>query len=357
MSNFSVKTANMKTVVNDLTSESGSVSRYSGEIYQVSNGLLPTLAYSMNVQRRLQAAADDCEDYSLVLNKLGVHMEQIIQLYLKTERLIVDNAKVQGTVIQNGTVPNGSYPSLPSDKELIESEEDVMPSEEDFVFWDYILRSLEQIFLGNFTDESTFLGIVGSVLVGLIPVVGQLADIRDIAGDIYNLVDDGAETEEIISFVVDLVALIPFCDLLKYGDEVLGLTKYLDDVADAMPRVADITKGLWKKGEDLISKWDDLADKGGKYLEDIGNKIYDELSENAQKATDLIKKGLDYEIGGEDIGGIIKGIAEEYFGVEDKIIEGAANAIDFIGEGFTTGIENVQDSWNSFFGEPYLVGV
>ncbi|MBQ6787690.1 MAG: hypothetical protein IJO85_08210 [Lachnospiraceae bacterium] len=325
MASFSIKTNNIQHIVGDLSDSASKIRDYSDVISQVRGSLSSTLAHSGNVQKRLEYLVSNCEDYRAGLFRMSGKLDEIILLYLAIEKGIVDNAVVQSP----------TYSSVPSDEERLSGGHYV--SEPDT--WDYILRSLEQILLGSFTEESTLLGIIGSVLVGCVPPFNVIADIRDILGDFYQF-RDGVDTDEIISLVVDVVAIIPLCDLLKYADECFGLTKYLDDAGDilgeALDGIIDYAKGTWKSADDVMSKVDELVDKGGEFMDDVINGIMDMYN----KTPDAIKKGinrtsdmLSKEIGESTIGGIIKDVVDDYIGVQDRLIDAAGDALDNIGIG------------------------
>lgn len=350
MASFSIKTNNIQHIVGDLSDSASKIRDYSDVISQVRGSLSLTLAHSGNVQKRLEYLASNCEDYRACLSRMSVKLDEIIMLYIAAENRIIDNVTVQSPSHQNVPIASTTYPSMPSEEELLTGGHQV--SEEEAGAWDYILRSLEQIFLGSFTEESTMLGIVGSVLLGCTPI-GWIADVRDILGDLYQF-RDGVDTDEVLSLVVDVVAIIPMCDLLKYADECLGVTKYLDEAGDvmgeAMVGLVDYARGTWKNADDVISKVDELVDKGGEFVEGVMNGAMDFFN----KTPDAIKKGviktgnlLSKEIGESTIGGIVKDVVLEGIGVEDKLLDATADALDYIGNGIATGIEDIKENVSS----------
>ena len=345
MASFSIKTKDVQLVVANLSDSANKIGNYNELINQVKGSLMSTLARSGNVQKRLEHIVSDCDEYRGKLNKMSGKLDEIIMLYVATENKIVDNSTVQSPSQPNTSTVAPVYPSMPSDEELLSGNEQL--SEEGV--WDYILRSLEQILLGSFTEESTLVGIIGSVLVGCIPYVGLAADIRDIVGDLYQF-RDGVETEEVLSLVVDVVAIIPLCDLLKYADDCLGLTKYLDEAGEALGGLIDYAKGTWKNADEIISKVDDLVDKGGEFVNhmvngamDLFNKTPDGIKKTIIKADNMLSK----KIGEDTVGGVVKDVIEEYIGVEDKLIDAAAGVLDNIGNGIKTGIEDIKENVSS----------
>ncbi|WP_437606295.1 RHS repeat-associated core domain-containing protein [Sorangium sp. So ce834] len=74
---------------------------------------------------------------------------------------------------------------------------------------------LEGAIAGGFSENDSWSATAGQVLVGLLPVVGQIADIRDIGAAARNVMEgkDGAAIE----LGIAVVAVVPGLDLLKGG--------------------------------------------------------------------------------------------------------------------------------------------
>ena len=94
----------------------------------------------------------------------------------------------------------------------------------------YIGRSINQLFMGNYTDDVTWLGTGMQVLTGVFNL-DLLADIRD---NWYNLThwSDVSTAQKLI----DLIGLLPAIGAVKYADEV-------GDVIKGGNRAADVARG------------------------------------------------------------------------------------------------------------------
>ncbi len=99
-------------------------------------------------------------------------------------------------------------------------------------FGDYVVSSSEQAVLGDFSDESSFGGLVLEVVVGEIPIVGTIADIRDFAGSIINYKSPA-------DVALNAIGLIPLVGALKFSDEVYDVTKNSDEIIDVVDTTTD----------------------------------------------------------------------------------------------------------------------
>lgn len=81
----------------------------------------------------------------------------------------------------------------------------------------------DQAIKGSFSRyDPSFTSIAANIAIGEIPIVGQIADIRDLIGDILN-----GERAWVIG--VDLLAVLPLLGALKYTDELAFISKHTDD--------------------------------------------------------------------------------------------------------------------------------
>lgn len=216
-------------------------------------------------------------------------------------------------------------------------------------FKNYVWDALRQTVGGDFVDESNLLGITLSVVVGCVPVLGQIADVRDFVADIYNLIDEGPTVEEWVALGFTTVGLIPgIGDFLKHGDEagdVVGdVVKTLSRNADKADEVADAVKNLLKKGDDVFSAVGGKIDQFNNFMKDnVADKIMNKVDElpayhkmkdsidsvktamtnnDVYKGIDNILDKLSFEDGDIDVSakGIISGVADSYWGgfVDDQ---------------------------------------
>ena len=156
--------------------------------------------------------------------------------------------------------------------------------------WDYVVSSLKQLGLGNFTEDVTLLGTGLQIGAGVFGV-DAILDARDIVADVaqWEWTKDHA-----IQTGIDVIALIPLVGALKYSDEALVLVKsgdkayavtknvgeiidvakHLDDVLPALKNTDNFASGKLKhifSGE--INKWGDA--KGFHYegLSGVDGKV------------------------------------------------------------------------------------
>ena len=90
----------------------------------------------------------------------------------------------------------------------------------------YFGRSMEQLFLGSYSNEVTGLGTGLQIFTGLIDL--------DLPGDVRDLFYDATHFEASWSYAgntgLDIVGLVPLIGALKYADEADSLLKHSDDV-------------------------------------------------------------------------------------------------------------------------------
>ena len=253
----------------------------------------------------------------------------IVQKYQEAEK------RITGSGSEDWMIPVGVYGSA-SENFLNGGSQDVnLEEESENAVWEYIKDALGQAVLGDFTDDSNFLGLVLSVGIGFVPYLGQLADARDLIADIWNLIDDGPETKEWVALGFTLVGIIPgIGDFCKHADEMGPLFRHLDDIADGL---GDFTKGAMKKGDEIYSAVGRHLDEIGDFvdrhvLDGVTNKI-DEFIDGIPRARDVADKVSDIwkkEIGKGTIGDAITDVVDGVTGFTDTVQEGLADAWDFL---------------------------
>ena len=150
---------------------------------------------------------------------------------------------------------------------------------------DYLLKSLNQITLGNFTEYVTLLGTIGQILLGIFDV-DILCDIRDLIADFDKLGTD--EKVPIWQWGLDIIALLPVIGAVKYTDEVAVLFKQADKIGNSGKHLDEL--------DELMKHADEFSDVG-KNADEAG-----EVSKYADELDDAGKGGK----GGNDKGGSIK---------------------------------------------------
>ncbi len=118
----------------------------------------------------------------------------------------------------------------------------------------------DQALKGSFSEyeQANFASVAAQVAVGEIPVVGTIADVRDIIGDIMT-----GQPAWVVA--LDCVALVPLVGAVKYADN-LDKLKYVDNISDVAKKADDIPWGMWSDYKKVKI--------GGKQYAKIGNYNY-----------------------------------------------------------------------------------
>lgn len=87
--------------------------------------------------------------------------------------------------------------------------------------FEYLSDSWEETWKGDYSNKATLLGVVGEVLVGIIPYVGQGADVRDVSSRVVQENYGGAT-------VAGTLGLLPFVGNLRTLNKLKRLTKLND---------------------------------------------------------------------------------------------------------------------------------
>ncbi len=239
---------------------------YSDDIRSVSGKLNGYL--NASVITTLNNTADNSEEIAKNIKQLRDALEEIMKLYKTAEK------NIKKTDIEKDGI---SHPEC----------------------YDNALQSaLMQALMGDYAEETTGWGVVLSVLVGLIPVVGQIADIRDLVANIQGMMKDGVQGEEVAGAIFSIIGLIPGADAFKYLDELGDLIKKSTKAVN-WNAAADLLKKMGKKGMDVYSaidkKLDDLLDSttfteminelrhGMKECKEVTKEIQEELNEYISK--------------------------------------------------------------------------
>ena len=182
---------------------------------------------------------------------------------------------------------------------------------------EYIEKSIDQILLGNWTDESTLLGTLGQIGLGLLDLDLPM-DIRDLAYDLTHWEWSPGHLQQTL---MDLVGLLPVIGSLKYADEAGTLAKnisrtdevldfagdagrYLDDILDTAGdagrygnELAAAAEDAGKYADDTLETAEDLGrqtDEIANATQDAGKEI-DEAADAAEGAGDVFKSTPELE--------------------------------------------------------------
>lgn len=123
----------------------------------------------------------------------------------------------------------------------------------------------DQTLKGSFSEYNpSFASIVGQMIAS--ELMGPVADVRDLAGDIIN-----GEPGAVIA--MDLVAFLPLVGMTKFADEVAILGKHTDELAGVAKYTDDIVSAASKTNSTK------LGDNMRKAFEMTGNDRYYDLSD------------------------------------------------------------------------------
>ena len=261
------------------------------------------------------SADDIIEEHSIISQKIIKLENDLVNHEGEINKEIVNNTDplINQIAVVNGTIgvdwkelkeykegddkKNRELCKLVSKAEKIDAEKTVdqaitTSSESDFDIkelgksaLDYLLKSLNQITLGNFSDDVTLLGTIGQIVLGLLDV-DLWCDIRDLLADFDKLGTD--EQVSIEQWVIDIIALLPVIGAVKYTDEVAVLFKQADKIGDSGKYIDEL--------DELIKQADEFSDVG-KNADEAG-----EVSKYADELDDAGKGGK----GGNDKGGSAK---------------------------------------------------
>lgn len=372
-SSFSVYPQRVKRYKTDAEAVHKNWITYNGEINSVLGNLGDYSGY-VNVKRRLSELCNSSGQNADSMQRYIRAIEEIIDKYESTERRICDGAAVDEPKWENLTpsepyIPDGievddswwdqfkkfcedKYTSMPEWLRLLllinptTSATALLP----YIFEnDYLKTAYWQAVGGDFEDDSNVLGVFLSVVIGFIPVVGTVADIRDLIADTYNLIDDGPQAEEWIELIFTSIALFPVLgDLLKHGyeagDFLKGIFKnadsaeYIDDAADAVKHAGDFISDT----VDKVKEFKENFNK--KTIENIAGPLKDALEKKLpDKFVDAWKKTMGTDISNK---GTIGDFLKELIGEEINETTGFPTDLeDLLKEIFTdNNNENMQSA-------------
>lgn len=344
MAEFSVMPANARKQEDDFIKHVNMLVSYADQVTGIKNSLGRMGSSTDRIKSRLQGTADQMADQQKKMEILRTGLIEIMTAYETTERNICGQTNVQPQGSENNgggrteeTAKDSSEDSKPPSEDLgIAEATGTQEDSEDAL--SYILDALEQALLGDFSDESNLLGTVLSVAIGFIPIVGQIADVRDLVADIWNLIDDGPTTEEWVALGFTAIGFLPgLGDFLKHGDEVGDVVKGVLRNADCADEVADLVKAFMRKGDEVFSavaskldNFQNMVKNGatGK-LDDLlsGNRIAEQIKEGVRSLDDFLDNTLKIDFG--DAGVSMKDFLGEMFdGYKGDMEEGAVT--DFL---------------------------
>lgn len=229
------------------------------DVYQVKNS---NDTYYQNLQNKVQIINGslyvdldgvlDCTGYSYYVNGTSYHIKSVSEVINK---VVSSNIYGNYDVVASKTIVDdvNSIVEVSKDEVLVS----LIPTREGW-YYTVMVPAANQALKGNYYDgDFKWEGLVGEILVGELPIVGTIADMRDIIADIQNW---EWSWMHIAQTAIDVVGLVPIIGSLKYSDEFLSTARKTGKALDAGD-VTEINKFL--KHTDNI---DDVTDAGKRVL-------------------------------------------------------------------------------------------
>ena len=160
-------------------------------------------------------------------------------------------------------------PGLKNNVEFVE----INLEEPDNSWYHIILETGEQIIFGNFSEKVTISGVVGQVVVGEIPFVGTVADVRDISADIANW---EWTWEHAGTTALDVIGLVPIIGSFKYADEAGELisagVKHLDEIGDVGKKSDELAEIVGESITKHLDESNEIAN-GAQAISNASSKV------------------------------------------------------------------------------------
>lgn len=304
---------------------------YSERIDVIRRNMRGKITGADDIGRRLQKISESADMESKDAEKMGQALNEILRKYRNAEKAITEKG-VEGNSISEPGTAEGNYGPM-SEEEMEEALKNYDASMEiQDPVGDYVGDALKQAILGDWVDDGNGLGIILSVVIGCIPGVGQVADIRDICAALYNM-RDGADTKEKLSLALSIMAFVPvFGDVLRHTDELEPILRNLDDVVDGL---GDFSRQSLRAMDEFVSvirvPIDRIEDKLDEVKDGISEQIH-RLAEQAptfNMALEQVGDFLEREfLGDNTFGDVLDECISDFLEIEDKFQETAASLID-----------------------------
>ena len=176
-----------------------------------------------------------------------------------------------------------AFPGVLAYEPIVRREEDERQQQpqEEFSWSDYALESLIDALAGEWVEDPTLLGMVGDLILGLIPYVDQAADVRDILAHLYYLTYGGEYDDpwRWVGLIFTLIGAIP-----EFGTVIKQISRVIIKKADnALIFLRRILRGVLRDvdPEDMRRLFDaalrELADLWADHVDQIVRKFQREI--------------------------------------------------------------------------------
>jgi WXG100 family type VII secretion target len=169
---------------------------------------------------------------------------------------------------------------------------------------DWVKEIIEGVFAGDFDPTPSIIGTIAQVIVGFIPVVGQIADIRDIIAGIIDVVKEAWTEGKVpwlaIAFLaISIIAIIPGADALKAFKVLKPLLKAMGEkplraLLEHLMRnpqdIGRIGKAVWNLASNpqLVEILAKHGDKAGDLLTRGTPELIEALAKNPRLADEIL---------------------------------------------------------------------
>lgn len=205
--------------------------------------------------------------YSYYVNGTSYHIKSVEEVINK---VVSSNIYGNHEVVASKTIVDdvNSIVEVAKDEVLVS----LIPTSEGW-FYSVMVPAANQSLKGNYYDgDFTWEGLVGEIIVGELPIVGQIADVRDVIADFQNWEWSWMHA---LQTGMDLVGVIPIIGALKYTDELVSTARKTGKVLDA---------GSVTKTNKLLKQADNIGD-----VADVGKKTLKRSSKYVQSVKDSVK--------------------------------------------------------------------
>ena len=205
--------------------------------------------------------------YSYYVNGTSYHIKSVEEVINK---VVSSNIYGNHEVVASKTIVDdvNNIVEVAKDEVLVS----LIPTSEGW-FYSVMVPAANQSLKGNYYEgDFMWEGLVGEIIVGELPIVGQIADVRDVIADFQNWEWSWMHA---LQTGMDLVGVIPIIGALKYTDELVSTARKTGKVLDA---------GSVTKTNKLLKQADNIGD-----VADVGKKALKRSSKYVQSVKDSVK--------------------------------------------------------------------
>lgn len=233
---------------------------------------------SIELEKYSKLIYSDCEKLQCISNQLSIkNMDVKLSLNKLVDKLREEEKSCTklANVLQNSALLYANTDkSIAEQKTTVKNLDDNESEKDEDSVWDYVLEAIKQITLGSWSpDDYNLLGTSLSLILGLIPIVGMIMDIRDFCGDIKNLCTDGATAGEWLNLILDGIAVaLDFVDAGDIAKAAKIASKNGDDIVKVLKEsllkidYSELAKVLKGEEESVVKVVKELAQDANTFI-------------------------------------------------------------------------------------------